>query len=84
MYKIWLLCLVTTGCAHNLRDELNVKDYVRNRAAYDFSCARDKIEVLELQAKTFSATGCDKKGVYVCKYPERQWYETPNLECKAQ
>ena len=68
-----------SGCL-SLRDEVKVKDYVRNRAAFDFSCSKDKVEVLELASKTFSATGCDKKGLYSCAYAGN-WYEGARLEC---
>lgn len=75
--------LVAVGCAHNIKDEFNVKSCVINRAAYDFNCPKEKINIGELQEKTFSASGCDKKGFYHCKYPETAWYNTPNLECAA-
>ena len=75
------LCLMgaMTGCV-SLSDEMKVKDYVRNRASFDFSCPKEKIEVLELASKTFSATGCDKKGVFNCLYAGN-WYEGARLEC---
>jgi hypothetical protein len=67
-----------------LRDEMKVKEYVTNRASYDFDCPKDKIEVGELESRTFAATGCGKKGVYSCKYPEAAWYEARNMECKSE
>ena len=37
---------------------------VKNRAAYDFSCMPEKIQVKLLQSGTYGAQGCKDKQVY--------------------
>ena len=40
---------------------------VRNRAAYDFNCDPNKIQVTWLQAGTYGADGCRNKQVYTVR-----------------
>ena len=79
---ILLATLNLIGCV-SLMDEINVTDYVRNRASYDFSCAKEKIQVDGLARKVFAAVGCGKKGIYACVYTGA-WFESPRLECKQE
>ena len=79
----FIVVLAISGCTTVLRDEMKVKEYVTNRASYDFDCPKDKIEVGELESRTFAATGCGRKGIYSCRYPEAAWYEDRHMECKS-
>ena len=56
--SLLLLALVSTACS--------VLPVVKKRAAYDFSCTADEIEVVEIANRQYAAKGCGKEGVYVC------------------
>jgi hypothetical protein len=51
------LAILMCGCA---------ADTVRARAAHDFDCPEEEIEVQEVTDGTFSARGCGERGTYVC------------------
>lgn len=60
--ELLTLCLVLTsvgGCA-------GVIGKVRTRAAFDFECAEDAVEVKAIGAGGFHASGCDQEATYVC------------------
>ncbi len=39
---------------------------VRPRAAYDFDCPEERVEVREIAGNTYEAKGCGRTEVYVC------------------
>lgn len=39
---------------------------VKARAAHDFECQEDQVNVVEIASTQYAATGCGKKAVYVC------------------
>ena len=51
------LSALLTGCAFDQK--------VRKRAAFDFDCPKDKIEVTEIDTLTYGAEGCQTRGTYV-------------------
>jgi hypothetical protein len=53
----WLL--TSSGCA-------SIAGVARARAASDFQCREDQIEITELGGTSFRATGCDRSEVYDC------------------
>jgi hypothetical protein len=61
-HAAFILSLVS-GCA-TMSEELRVSR-VRNRAAFDLSCAAASVSVGKIDDKTYGAVGCDKKASYV-------------------
>ena len=61
------LVLCGLGAALALGGCVSTKgDVVRKRAAYDFSCAEDQIQLTEIAGDTWGAKGCQKEAVYNC------------------
>lgn len=64
-----LLAAGAGGCLHAKADRIR-QNYVRDKAALQFDCPRTKVEVEPLgesawtQNDSWSAEGCDKKGIY--------------------
>jgi hypothetical protein len=40
---------------------------VKGRAAFDFNCAKEDIQVTPLDMRNFGAEGCGKRGTYVAQ-----------------
>ncbi len=51
--------LVLNGC-------VTAKDVAKARAASDFECREDQIQISEIGGTSYRATGCDKSQVYDC------------------
>jgi hypothetical protein len=48
---------------------------VKLRAAFEFDCNKDKIDVIKITNKSYGAVGCERKAVYVVSGPA---HCTPN------
>ncbi|HEY3353588.1 MAG TPA: hypothetical protein VGQ83_10085 [Polyangia bacterium] len=57
-----LLVLVLSGCA-----PLFAASVVRSRAARDFDCAEQAVQVAELGGRAYLAEGCGRQASYACQ-----------------
>lgn len=63
MRKIWIfsfLFLVFVGCS-------TISGNAKKRAAYDFNCSEDKIQLNNISGDTYVANGCGRKQIYTCR-----------------
>ena len=58
MMKLIVVALLLGGCVESL-------DSVRKRAAYDFQCPEEKVQVVELGSDKVGAKGCGQQASYV-------------------
>ena len=54
-----ILSLFVVGCASG-------GGTVKDRAAFDLDCPKDKIEVTNIGGTSYGASGCGKKATYTC------------------
>src|ERR1044071_2007591 len=61
-----LFSLLVVGCATGERrfDEIMIQK-VTTRAAFDFSCPKDKLVVTKIEGRTYGAVGCNRRAAYV-------------------
>jgi hypothetical protein len=57
--QLALVALLLGGCG-------TAENTVRARAAYDFRCDEDRVDVRNISGSTFEASGCGKRTVYTC------------------
>ncbi|MGZ3425721.1 MAG: hypothetical protein ACXVCV_03685 [Polyangia bacterium] len=48
-------------------------DPVRRRATFDLQCAREKIEMVEIDSTTRGARGCGRQATYKQRLPTYDW-----------
>jgi hypothetical protein len=51
-------CLLASACGEYFAE-------VRSRAAFDFSCPEDRLELTEIAKNTVAVEGCRRRGTYV-------------------
>jgi hypothetical protein len=63
-----------TGC-------VDAESIARTRAANDFECDEDKVNVTNIGGTSFRADGCGQKGVYTCTASEGYSGTTTDYAC---
>jgi len=66
--------VLLAGCPSEARDRVLVA-----RAAEDFGCAQQDVEVAPLEGERYAARGCGHKGLYICSPPKNPFKE--NYTC---
>ncbi len=102
MWKVAVLVLIPAlaGCAasstRGTTTELSKRaerryaqiapDAVKNRAAFDFGCAKESISVTSVGAKKWGAVGCSERHLYAVNCHNRQVEDPAELQqndCQA-
>ena len=60
--RIIILTLVTTA----ISSCSNLEGTIYDRAAYDFQCPVNKLEIKQIASGKFQASGCEKVAIYEC------------------
>jgi hypothetical protein len=72
---------VVVGCSHHDRNANYIDDQpggqfgevVAQRASFDLSCSRDKIQIQSIGGDSFGAIGCGQKASYTCVCMWHSW-----------